>query len=335
MRFINTTSLKFQDVAESGLPKLKNGYCILSHRWTWGENEITYMDVLSVDPDVKTKDSYTKFTGACSLAKRLGFDLLWIDTCCINKTDYVELGEAINSMYRWYSMAKLCIAYLQDVTTLGQIKESEWFNRGWTLQELIAPKSVQFYGRSWNYLGDKASLSNVLVSKTGIPSDVLKNTIPPQAYSAAQRMSWAANRTTTRLEDRAYSLMGLFDVNMPMIYGEQERAFTRLQEHIISKSADESIFVWDLPKMQPETQSAFIVHCLPHPRHPSRSVVMLCLLDGHEAFALTSSVFPSRFLRRFIRWAYTRLVSTSPKLKQKAGVRCFWPSCPKRIPLLG
>lgn len=261
MRFVNTTSLKFHEVSDLELQKSKNGYSILSHRWTCGDDEITYVDILSKDSDVKAKNGYAKFTGACALAKKLGYNFLWIDTCCINKTDSVEMGEAINSMYRWYSMAKVCIAYLQDVTSSAQIKESEWFNRGWTLQELIAPKTVHFYDRSWNHLGDKASLSNILVNRTGIPTDVLKNTKLPQAYSIAQRMSWAAKRTTTRLEDRAYSLMGLFDVNMPMIYGERERAFIRLQEQIISKSTDESIFVWDLDLLEDSTRDAKHVHC--------------------------------------------------------------------------
>ncbi|MCJ1401390.1 hypothetical protein MMC11_004603 [Xylographa trunciseda] len=261
MRFVNTTSLTFHEVSDSELHQMNNGYSILSHRWTWGDDEIMYMDVLSMNPDIKSKDGYAKFAGACTLAKQLGYDFLWIDTCCINKTDSVEIGEAINSMYRWYSMAKVCIAYLQDVTSSAQIDDSEWFKRGWTLQELIAPETVCFYDRSWNRLGDKASLSSVLVNRTGIPADVLKNTKPPQAYSIAQRMSWAAKRTTKRLEDRAYSLMGLFDVNMPMIYGERERAFIRLQEQIISKSADESIFVWDLEILEDSTRDARHVHC--------------------------------------------------------------------------
>jgi hypothetical protein len=261
MRFINTTSLRFQVVPDLELPKLKNGYSVLSHRWTWAENEIQFADVLSKEPDLKKKDGYAKFGGACALAKTLGYDWLWIDTCCINKTDHVELGEAINSMYRWYSNSALCIAYLEDVASSADIRQSEWFNRGWTLQELIAPKNVRFYGCSWNYLGDKTSLGEVLVDKTGIPTDIFQRTKNPQAYSVAQRMSWAAKRTTTRIEDRAYSLMGLFDVTMPMIYGERERAFMRLQEHIIAKSADESIFVWDLDLLEDSKRDAKHVHC--------------------------------------------------------------------------
>jgi hypothetical protein len=105
-------------------------------------------------PDVQSRDGYSKFTGACALAKKLGYKMIWIDTCCIDKTDSVELAEAINSMYRWYSMATVCIAYLQDVTASAQIKDSEWFNRGWKLQELIAPRTVRFYGSSWDFSAD-------------------------------------------------------------------------------------------------------------------------------------------------------------------------------------
>ncbi len=261
MRFVNTTSLQFHELSDLDLRKLKDGYCILSHRWVLGDGEITHVDILSMDSDIKAKDGYAKFSGACALAKELGYDPLWIDTCCINKTDSVEMGEAINSMYRWYSAAKVCIAYLQDVTSSAQINESEWFNRGWTLQELIAPKTVRFYDRSWNYLGDKVDLTDTLVSRTGIPANVLNNTKPPQECSIAQRMSWAAKRTTKRPEDRAYSLMGLFDVNMPMIYGERERAFIRLQEQIINKSTDESIFAWDLDLLEDSTRDAKNVQC--------------------------------------------------------------------------
>ncbi|KAI6080892.1 hypothetical protein F4821DRAFT_275492 [Hypoxylon rubiginosum] len=130
-----------------------------------------------------------------------------------------------------------------------------------TWVELIAPKSVQFYGNSWNSLGSKASLSSTIVDKTGIPADVLKNTRPPRACWVAQRMSWAAKRTTQQVEDRAYSLMGLFGVNIPMIYGEREQAFIRLQEHIIAKSADESIFVWSLDLLEDSTRDAKQVDC--------------------------------------------------------------------------
>ncbi|KAI0101321.1 HET-domain-containing protein [Nemania sp. FL0031] len=259
MRFINTTSLRFREVSDLEIHRLRGGYCILSHRW--GDDEISYADMFSMDDAVKAKASFGKLKGACDMAKRLGYDLLWIDTCCINKVDAAELSEAINSMYRWYSISSVCIAYLQDAFSAADVKQSEWFARGWTLQELIAPETVNFYGRGWNFLGDKKSLSSEIASRTGIPKDVLSKKIHPQACSVAQRMSWAAKRTTKRLEDRAYSLMGLFDVNMPMIYGERDRAFLRLQEHIISKSSDESIFIWDLDILEDSTRDAKQVHC--------------------------------------------------------------------------
>ncbi|KAI0443657.1 HET-domain-containing protein [Xylaria telfairii] len=230
MRFVKTTTLKFNEVSDLEIHKLQ------------GEDEIKYVDVISMNSNVKAKKGFGKFAGACALAKRLGYELIWIDTCCINKSAAAELGEAINLMYRWYEISIVCIAYLQDVTSMPSFKESEWFKRGWTLQELIAPKVVKFYGRDWNFLGDKDGLSCEIISKTGVPADVLGKRKHPYSCSVAQRMSWAAKRTTGRLEDRAYSLMGLFDVNMPMIYGERDRAFLRLQEHIMSKLDEKQVY---------------------------------------------------------------------------------------------
>ncbi|KAK8073437.1 hypothetical protein PG994_004336, partial [Apiospora phragmitis] len=229
-------TFKFHALSDSEVRSLENGYCILSHRWTWGTEEITYHDVLSIDSKVQAKGGFSKFAGACALAKTLGYGLIWDDTCCINKTDSVELSEAINSMYRWYAESDLCIAFLEDVSPAKQIDKSEWFSRGWTLQELIAPKRLET-------LGGQIYSRRCPCSEDRDPRDVLENKKQSRAYSVAQRMSWAAERTTGRLEDRAYSLMGLFEVNMPLIYGERAQAFLRLQQQIISKSTDESIFV--------------------------------------------------------------------------------------------
>lgn len=152
----------------------------------------------------------------------------WVDTCCINKGDAVELSEAINSMYQWYKGSKLCIAYLEEVPQ-KQLTDSQWFDRGWTLQELISPKAVTFFDHDWNIIGTKLKLIADLSRKTSIPEEILSHTTQPSSCSVAQRMSWAADRKTKRVEDRAYSLMGLFDIHMPMIYGEREKAFLRLQ----------------------------------------------------------------------------------------------------------
>lgn len=149
-------------------------------------------------------------------------------------------------MYRWYSDARVCLVYLYDVLNSQGIGKSVWFERGWTLQELITPREVSFYNANWQHLGDKHELASTLSAVTRIPLQVLTGVTKPQTCSVAQRMSWAANRTTTRIEDIAYSLLGLFNINIAMIYGERDQAFVRLQEEIIKTSADQSIFAWNM-----------------------------------------------------------------------------------------
>ena len=190
---------------------------------------------------------------------QLEYNWIWIDTCCVDKTSSAELSEAINSMYAWYQGASMCIAYLQDVpdpTSIGpqsedshtmiMFRSSRWFTRGWTLQELIAPRTVVFVSEGWIPIGSKATLSKVLEEITGIPSSVLLFDCAIEDISIAQRMSWAASRDTTRIEDRAYSLMGLFRVHMPTIYGEGKKAFLRLQEEIMKRSPDQTLFSWHI-----------------------------------------------------------------------------------------
>lgn len=242
MRFLNTGTLKFEQIPDSELHLEKNQYAILSHRWGAVEDEISYEDVL-LRKDFSDKKGSDKIKGFCEVASLRNCRYGWVDTCCIDKQNSNELEEAINSMYLWYQGSEICITYLQDVPQT-QLTDSNWFDRGWTLQELIGPKAVAFFDHDWNAIGTKAELITDLSRKTSIPEGILSHGIEPSACSVAQRMSWAANRTTTRVEDRAYSLMGLFDVNMPMIYGEREKAFLRLQQHIIQRSKDESIFAW-------------------------------------------------------------------------------------------
>ena len=246
MRLLNAHTLQFELVSDSELYLEENQYAILSHRWGADRDEISFEDVLSSSSvELSHKKAFDKIKGFCKVALSEKCRYGWVDTCCIHKKDSVELSEAINSMYRWYQGSKICIAYLEDVPQ-KQLTDSEWFDRGWTLQELIAPRAVFFFDQGWNPIGTKNDLVLELSRKTKIPEEVLNNTIKPSACSVAQRMSWAANRRTTREEDRAYSLTGLFDVFMPMIYGEREKAFLRLQQQIIQQSKDESIFVWDM-----------------------------------------------------------------------------------------
>jgi hypothetical protein len=149
-------------------------------------------------------------------------------------------------MFRWYQKASICYAYLFDVKDVSQLPGSRWFTRGWTLQELIAPVKVWFYNSDWNYLGSKRGLREEIQQITNIETQVLETGVFT-TVSIARRMSWAARRRTTRIEDQAYALMGIFDVNMPLLYGEGEKAFIRLQEEIMKTSDDQSIFAWGLP----------------------------------------------------------------------------------------
>ncbi|KAI6128730.1 hypothetical protein EDD16DRAFT_1547849 [Pisolithus croceorrhizus] len=178
-----------------------------------------------------------------------GYAWLWIDTCCIDKRSSAELSEAINSMYRWYRNSRVCYTYLHDVDqpVFPREQNNNKFGKsnGWTLQELIAPKDVQFFNKDWVSVGNKHGLAGMLEQITRIPRDVLRDGLSSRRPSVAQIMSWAADRITTRVEDQAYSLLGLFGVNMPMLYGEGKKAFRRLQLEILRESNDQSIFTWD------------------------------------------------------------------------------------------
>jgi hypothetical protein len=231
MRFLNTT-LQFEEVADSDLTPDQNQYAILSHRWGRDEDEVTYEDIASAR-DVSHKKGYVKISEFCSLASRSDYRYAWADTCCINKGNSSELAEAINSMYMWYKQSALCIVYLEDVPR-KPFEKSEWFDRGWTLQELIAPKAVSFIDHHWTPIGTKLELLDTLSERARIPKDILNNEAEPSTYSVAQRMSWASQRVTKRLEDRAYSLLGLFGVNMPMIYLLVGQTCAGLPQTIIS-----------------------------------------------------------------------------------------------------
>ena len=218
-------------------------YAILSH--TWEEEEVTLQDMQGVHPT--SKKGYDKVKRCCAYARADGFEYVWIDTCCIDKTNSVELSEAINSMYRWYQEAVVCYGFLADVPSRATFSGSRWFTRGWTLQELIAPSTVIFLDEGWKVMGSKTSLGQDIEDCTGIPAGILSGEDDFDAFSIAQRMSWAGKRTTSRIEDRAYSLLGIFGINMPLIYGERENAFIRLQEEIMKAPDDQSLFAWKDP----------------------------------------------------------------------------------------
>ncbi|EJT73101.1 hypothetical protein GGTG_09951 [Gaeumannomyces tritici R3-111a-1] len=250
MRLIDTTTLSLVDVvAENAKP-----YAILSH--TWEDDEVTFehMRILShpklsspeVMKDIESRAGYQKIQQAAALARGDNYDFIWIDTCCIDQASSAELSEAINSMFSWYRDAAVCYAYLFDVPRVP-LAQSRWFKRGWTLQELIAPCEAIFFSGGWQEIGRKtcSKFCDQLADITGIDRRVLLRTVPPADVSVANRMRWAAGRNTTRREDVAYCLMGIFGVNMPLLYGEGDRAFIRLQEEILKVSDDTSIFAWE------------------------------------------------------------------------------------------
>ncbi|OTA70565.1 HET-domain-containing protein [Hypoxylon sp. EC38] len=219
-------------------------YAILSH--TWHEEEVTYEDWNKLPRwKVRRKKGFKKIKYCCKQAAKDGLKWVWIDTCCIDKKSSAELTESINSMFRWYQNAAVCYAYLADVPTdLKNLAASRWFTRGWTLQELLAPSEVVFYSDDWHRVGTKSELSSSISKITGIQETYLSGT-DMQSASVGQRMSWAARRQTSREEDIAYCLLGIFDVNMSLIYGEGQKAFQRLQEEIMKAyPEDHTLFAW-------------------------------------------------------------------------------------------
>ena len=218
-------------------------YAILSHRWLADTEEPTFEDLAHGSGK---KLGYEKLRFCGEQARRDGLQYFWVDTCCINKANGAELSQAINSMFRWYRNATRCYVYLSDVSSPPFdtndefnprpwepcLRESEWFTRGWTLQELLAPRSVVFFSREGKRLGDKCSLERQIHEITGIPKSALQG-IPLSRFNVQDRLSWRRTRKTRLEEDKAYSLLGIFDVYIAPIYGEgMESAFKRLREEI-------------------------------------------------------------------------------------------------------
>ncbi|KAF2756242.1 HET-domain-containing protein [Pseudovirgaria hyperparasitica] len=311
MWLINTDTLQLETFLDDRIP----AYAILSH--TWEDGELTFKDMQNPDPLHKASFlGFGKVHRTCEIARDHGIGYAWVDTCCIDKTSSSELAEAINSMFKWYERAEICYAYLSDVSVKegDPLPRSRWFMRGWTLQELLAPRRLVFYNKDWASLGtlkhhdeladdesdddeligevpsesaeseideprndkidgtrlkddnsdenesggnqrvehqpDDNLVNNKLVDQVshlaGIDEEFITSEWKVSDASIAKRMSWASTRKTTRIEDTAYCLLGIFDVNMPLLYGEGEKAFQRLQEEIMKTSNDFTIFAWGI-----------------------------------------------------------------------------------------
>ncbi|KAI0521287.1 HET-domain-containing protein [Xylaria bambusicola] len=268
MWLINTETYLLEDITN---PQ-KGSYAILSH--TWEDEEVSFQQYQKTG--ARNLKGFKKIDMTIELARKRGLKYAWIDTCCIDKSSSAELSEAINSMFKWYSEAAVCLAFLSDLSNaeiadllstpymtprtaqLAKFKQRDdhqksynelisrcrWFSRGWTLQELIAPQIVEFYDDEWTLVGTKETLLWTIHSITRIPLNVLSNNVSFRKVPVAQRMSWAADRSTTRVEDIAYCLFGLLGVNLAPLYGEGENSFIRLQEELLRQSDDITLFAW-------------------------------------------------------------------------------------------
>ncbi|ORY09411.1 heterokaryon incompatibility protein-domain-containing protein [Clohesyomyces aquaticus] len=298
MRLMNVETRELEEFFGDSIPP----YAILSH--TWGRDEVTFQDLATEDH--KRKHGYRKIEGCCQAADEQRIQYVWVDSCCIDKSSSAELSEAINSMFKWYEISKVCFIYLEDVPAAldpfdmdSAFRKSRWWTRGWTLQELLASHHTIFFDSTWarvftpemsNYLFKRTVLPNrseavekrpkpksedgiqklmeqmtkrpqpqsedgiqkvmeqirygLVTEITGIPGAVLAKELPLSSVSAACKFAWASQRMTTRTEDKAYCLMGLLGVNMPLLYGEGDQAFVRLQEAVISRSDDISLLAW-------------------------------------------------------------------------------------------
>ncbi|KAK4208667.1 heterokaryon incompatibility protein-domain-containing protein [Rhypophila decipiens] len=243
MRLVNVESLRLElfygDPTEP--------YAVLSHTWGKEDEELSFQNMQHLEAQDTARRA--KLDGTCAQARKDGFKYVWIDTCCIDKTNAVELSEAITSMFRWYKKSRMCYTILSDIGEgqTDRISKSRWFTRGWTLQELLASPRMTFFDSTWKVLGTKPSLSGPIMAATQIPHYILTGIASLDSASIAQKFSWASTRTTTRPEDMAYCLLGIFNIVIPPLYGEGlTAAFERLQEAIMRNTHDDSILAWGL-----------------------------------------------------------------------------------------
>jgi hypothetical protein len=242
-------------------------YAILSHTWGSNEDEVTFLALQN--NEAKSIRGYNKLIFCSEQAAKDDLEFFWVDTCCIDKSSSTELSEAINSMFKWYQKAEKCYVLLSDVHIDPLVEKvsqeewayifphSRWFQRGWTLQEMLAPRVVEFFSNTGTRLGDKVTLLQALHHTTQVPVLALQGS-PLSQFSIDDRISWMEGRQTKREEDAAYSLLGLLGVHMPLLYGEgQARALARLRRKA-ERSIDDRV---------PAKPSAFRPWTVPHRRN--------------------------------------------------------------------
>ena len=309
------------------------GYAIISHTWS-PKGEQSFQEVHTIG--VKCKETgrnprdYVdkKIRDSCLVAERDGYAWVWMDTCCINKESSTELSEAINSMFSWYVLSEVCYAYLEDVhegddprEEDSEFRRSRWHTRGWTLQELLAPAFVVFLSAEWKAIGTKHDLSGPLSERTSISEGYLTRARRFFGASIAERMSWAAGRETTRIEDEAYCLLGLFSINMPIMYGEGRQAFQRLQQELAKlQYLDTTLFAWgsrhddDCEKLPPEDLTE-IWSGFHEVNHPERFLFATSPSDfsGSTTY-YTPGLSSTAVLQPYLAWQWSEDVCRSPLL---------------------
>jgi hypothetical protein len=271
-------------------------YAMFSHRWsTTVDDEPTYDHIKGKESiyDLKTPPGIDKLQRFCKVARENQLRWAWSDTCCIDKTNNVELQESIISMFSWYRLSSATIVYLSDVTDEKSFRNSVWFTRGWTLQELIAPRLVWFYKKDWTpYIDSKQNhkedprVVKIISEITSIDQTVLNQFVPGLrdvgSDEVKKRMSWLACRKTAKIEDMAYCMMGIFGVHMPVMYGERNNAFVRLQKEIMNLTDDLSLFDW--VGEPSEFHSYFASHPSCFANLPAKSGRSLSKLSHHQLF---------------------------------------------------
>jgi WD40 repeat protein len=271
--------LKFDDLGQPSLVERNRddipSYAILSHRWE--SEEVTYADL--IEGTGRLKAGYDKVRFCAQRSHHDGLRFFWVDTCCINRANFTELSEAINSMFSYYQNAVCCYVYLSDVTTESAFPASEWFTRGWTLQELIAPSSVRFFSGKGEYLGTKISREQQISQVTRINIEAIRGR-PLSEFAVAERFSWAQGRKTTLAEDAAYCLLGIFDIHMPLIYGEgEQKATERLKRKVLKSlhpAAGSHHPSWDHESSQALSHSSASQHFVnPWAQSPTDSVKII------------------------------------------------------------
>jgi hypothetical protein len=311
MRLLNARTFELETFFDNIPP-----YAILCH--CWENEEVIFSDLVDLEA-ARKKKGFAKIQKTCELAVADGLDYAWIDSSCIDKSSSAELSEAINSMFAWYRNCDRCYAYLADVEVEGAFMEghralhsntfphSKWFKRAWTLQELLAPSNypsgaaldkifsrsakldpgMKFYSRDWQLLGNKANMGTRISKITGIPIEYLEGQSLETA-SISMRMSWAADRQATRSEDIAYSLLGIFDVNMPLLYGEGKvKAFRRLQEEIMKISEDETLFAWESSQFGTNQTTGDVLAAGPNDFREARDLIPFASDDPVAPYGIT------------------------------------------------